>query len=127
MQLPKPLHIGLDFQTRDHFGRHSLAVFQLVISLLELWFPELTVGSLMKVPFTLTKNHNKLGHDCVCPSCPDDWIGYRRKCYYFSLEKRNWTSSQDFCSSQKATLLIFNDNKEKVRGTNSDKAGVKGK
>ncbi|XP_008103845.1 C-type lectin domain family 2 member B isoform X1 [Anolis carolinensis] len=59
------------------------------------------------------ENHNKLGHGCVCPSCPDDWIGYRRKCYYFSLEKRNWTSSQDFCSSQKAFLLIFNDNKEK--------------
>ncbi|XP_053157109.1 early activation antigen CD69-like isoform X2 [Hemicordylus capensis] len=38
------------------------------------------------------------------PSCPRHWIGYEGKCYYFSKEKRSWTSSQEFCASHNASL-----------------------
>ncbi|KAJ6616398.1 hypothetical protein lerEdw1_015095, partial [Lerista edwardsae] len=38
------------------------------------------------------------------PPCPRHWIGYEEKCYFFSREKRNWTSSQSFCSSFNASL-----------------------
>uniref|UniRef100_A0A8D0H916 C-type lectin domain-containing protein n=1 Tax=Sphenodon punctatus TaxID=8508 RepID=A0A8D0H916_SPHPU len=37
-------------------------------------------------------------------ACPDDWIGYQGKCYYFSEVEGNWTSSQSNCSSFGASL-----------------------
>ncbi|XP_062825612.1 C-type lectin domain family 2 member A [Anolis carolinensis] len=47
------------------------------------------------------------------PACPYDWIGYRGRCYFFSTETRNWTSSQNFCLSHGAHLLNFNPIEEK--------------
>uniref|UniRef100_A0ABM5FIM0 C-type lectin domain family 2 member D-like n=1 Tax=Pogona vitticeps TaxID=103695 RepID=A0ABM5FIM0_9SAUR len=38
------------------------------------------------------------------PPCPPRWIWYQGNCYYFSEEERNWSSSQDFCSSHHASL-----------------------
>ncbi|XP_027690160.2 C-type lectin domain family 2 member D [Chelonia mydas] len=38
------------------------------------------------------------------PSCPDGWVGYRRHCYFFSEDERNWTASQNYCSSHSASL-----------------------
>nr|XP_020634155.1 uncharacterized protein LOC110070780 isoform X2 [Pogona vitticeps] len=38
------------------------------------------------------------------PPCPPRWIWYQGNCYYFSKEERNWSSSQDFCSSHHASL-----------------------
>ncbi|XP_044285721.1 C-type lectin domain family 2 member D-like [Varanus komodoensis] len=43
--------------------------------------------------------------------CPPDWIGYQEKCYYYSKHEQNWTSSQDFCSSFRASLAVI-DNPE---------------
>uniref|UniRef100_A0A8D2KTN7 C-type lectin domain-containing protein n=1 Tax=Varanus komodoensis TaxID=61221 RepID=A0A8D2KTN7_VARKO len=48
------------------------------------------------------------------PACPDSWIGYQGKCYYFSEEKRNWTSSQNFCMSYNSSLLTISCKKEKA-------------
>ncbi|XP_019489023.1 PREDICTED: C-type lectin domain family 2 member H-like [Hipposideros armiger] len=42
-----------------------------------------------------------------CPvytACPERWIGFGRKCFYFSEDIRNWTYSQAFCVSLKADL-----------------------
>ncbi|XP_044839590.1 C-type lectin domain family 2 member D-like [Mauremys mutica] len=36
--------------------------------------------------------------------CPDGWIRIQGKCYYFSKANRNWTYSQNFCSSHAASL-----------------------
>ncbi|XP_044285726.1 C-type lectin domain family 2 member D-like isoform X2 [Varanus komodoensis] len=47
------------------------------------------------------------------PACPNKWIGYQGKCYYFSEEKRNWTSSQDFCLSHNASLMAVCASEEK--------------
>ncbi|XP_060094223.1 C-type lectin domain family 2 member D-like [Heteronotia binoei] len=48
-----------------------------------------------------------------CPlSCPPGWLHYEGICYYFSNEERNWTSSQDFCSSYNASLATI-ENEEK--------------
>ncbi|XP_007935413.1 C-type lectin domain family 2 member D-like [Orycteropus afer afer] len=40
-------------------------------------------------------------------TCPEYWIGFRGKCYYFSEETRNWTFSQTFCVSMESTLVQF--------------------
>ncbi|XP_075770302.1 C-type lectin domain family 2 member B-like [Pelodiscus sinensis] len=31
------------------------------------------------------------------PSCPDSWVGYQRKCYYFSETEGNWDFSRSQC------------------------------
>ncbi|KAM9119371.1 C-type lectin domain family 2 member B-like [Pangshura tecta] len=36
--------------------------------------------------------------------CPDSWIGYQGKCYYFSEAEKNWNNSQSNCSALGASL-----------------------
>ncbi|XP_070644881.1 C-type lectin domain family 2 member A [Bos indicus] len=36
--------------------------------------------------------------------CSEEWIGVRRKCFYFSDDTRNWTASKRFCNSQGSEL-----------------------
>ncbi|KAG8505194.1 C-type lectin domain family 2 member D11, partial [Galemys pyrenaicus] len=45
-------------------------------------------------------------------ACPEGWIGFRSKCFYFSDDTRNWTSSQQFCASEKANLVHIDSQKE---------------
>ncbi|XP_040593334.1 C-type lectin domain family 2 member E-like [Mesocricetus auratus] len=40
-------------------------------------------------------------------SCPRGWIGFGSKCFYFSEDMRNWTSSQTSCKAQGAQLAQF--------------------
>ncbi|NXP54396.1 KLRG1 protein, partial [Heliornis fulica] len=44
--------------------------------------------------------------------CPEQWIAYRGSCYLFSLEQKDWHSSQNFCKEQGAHLLVISDTKE---------------
>ncbi|XP_030399747.1 uncharacterized protein LOC115640843 isoform X2 [Gopherus evgoodei] len=48
------------------------------------------------------------------PCCPDGWIGYRGKCYYFSETDGNWTYSQSQCSALNASLAGIDSEQEKV-------------
>ncbi|XP_039373272.1 C-type lectin domain family 2 member D-like [Mauremys reevesii] len=41
------------------------------------------------------------------PWCPDGWVGYRGKCYYFSEAEENWNNSQSNCSSLGASLAVI--------------------
>ncbi|XP_067396971.1 E3 ubiquitin-protein ligase TRIM39-like [Emydura macquarii macquarii] len=56
---------------------------------------------------------------CVTPvdipgtCCPENWIGYQGKCYFFSEDEANWTWSQHFCSSHGASLAGLDTLKEK--------------
>ncbi|XP_075863969.1 C-type lectin domain family 2 member H-like [Microcebus murinus] len=43
----------------------------------------------------------------VCAACPESWIGFGSKCFYFSEDTRNWTFSQTFCASLEAHLAHF--------------------
>ncbi|XP_067424422.1 C-type lectin domain family 2 member D-like [Emydura macquarii macquarii] len=47
------------------------------------------------------------------PCCPEGWIGYRGKCYYFSETEGNWTYSQSQCSSLSASLAGIDSEQEK--------------
>ncbi|XP_067319451.1 C-type lectin domain family 2 member B-like [Anolis sagrei] len=44
--------------------------------------------------------------------CPNGWIGYQRKCYYFSEMEGNWTSSSTHCSSYNASLALIDSQEE---------------
>nr|XP_020037147.1 killer cell lectin-like receptor subfamily G member 1 [Castor canadensis] len=47
-----------------------------------------------------------------CPSCPDLWRRYGDHCYYFSVEKKDWNSSLEFCTTKDSHLLMLTDNQE---------------
>nr|XP_023968433.1 C-type lectin domain family 2 member D-like isoform X2 [Chrysemys picta bellii]XP_023968435.1 C-type lectin domain family 2 member D-like isoform X2 [Chrysemys picta bellii]XP_042702524.1 C-type lectin domain family 2 member D-like isoform X2 [Chrysemys picta bellii] len=50
-----------------------------------------------------------------CPAgaaCPDSWINYLGKCYYFSQAEGNWTNSQDNCSALGASLAVIGTQQE---------------
>ncbi|XP_038226476.1 C-type lectin domain family 2 member E-like isoform X1 [Dermochelys coriacea] len=44
--------------------------------------------------------------------CPDGWIGYRGKCYYFSVAEENWNNSQRRCSALGASLALIDSNQD---------------
>uniref|UniRef100_A0A8C0GT69 C-type lectin domain-containing protein n=2 Tax=Chelonoidis abingdonii TaxID=106734 RepID=A0A8C0GT69_CHEAB len=45
-------------------------------------------------------------------ACPDGWIGYLGKCYYFSQAEGNWTYSQSHCSALGASLAGIDTQQE---------------
>ncbi|CAM5158971.1 unnamed protein product [Eretmochelys imbricata] len=47
------------------------------------------------------------------PCCPDGWIGYQGKCYYFSETEGNWNNSQSHCSALNASLTGIDGDQEK--------------
>ncbi|KAM9119540.1 uncharacterized protein ACDP82_015924 isoform 2-T3 [Pangshura tecta] len=40
----------------------------------------------------------------VTAACPDRWVGYQGKCYYFSETEGNWNNSQSHCSALNTSL-----------------------
>uniref|UniRef100_A0A674K3H5 C-type lectin domain-containing protein n=1 Tax=Terrapene triunguis TaxID=2587831 RepID=A0A674K3H5_9SAUR len=51
--------------------------------------------------------------DSPAACCPEHWIGYHGKCYLFSEDEADWTSSQHSCSSHGASLAWLDTLKEK--------------
>ncbi|XP_065420190.1 E3 ubiquitin-protein ligase TRIM11-like isoform X2 [Chrysemys picta bellii] len=51
--------------------------------------------------------------DSPAACCPEKWIGYQGKCYLFSEDEANWTSSQHSCSSHGASLPWLDTLQEK--------------
>ncbi|XP_075769453.1 C-type lectin domain family 2 member D-like [Pelodiscus sinensis] len=49
------------------------------------------------------------------PACPDTWVGYQGKCFYFSEGEGNWTYSRSRCSALGASLAGIDNKQEMVR------------
>ncbi|XP_072810493.1 uncharacterized protein [Vicugna pacos] len=49
-----------------------------------------------------------------CVTCPEGWIEFGSKCFYFSEDSRNWTFSQMFCALLDAGLAQFETKEELV-------------
>ncbi|XP_074872919.1 C-type lectin domain family 2 member D-like [Carettochelys insculpta] len=47
-------------------------------------------------------------------SCPDGWVGYLGRCYYFSEAEGDWNNSQSSCSSLGASLAGIDNEQEKA-------------
>ncbi|KAM9266835.1 C-type lectin domain family 2 member B-like [Cariama cristata] len=39
--------------------------------------------------------------------CPDTWLGFQGKCYYFSKNDSSWTTGQERCEAMGASLAII--------------------
>ncbi|XP_016060592.1 PREDICTED: C-type lectin domain family 2 member L [Miniopterus natalensis] len=48
---------------------------------------------------------------CEAP-CPEDWLLYGRKCYYFSEEPRDWNTGRQYCHTHEAALAVIQSPKE---------------
>ncbi|XP_022350623.1 C-type lectin domain family 2 member D isoform X3 [Enhydra lutris kenyoni] len=48
---------------------------------------------------------HRMSSECLEAACPESWIGFQRKCFYFSDDFKNWTFSQRFCDSRGADLV----------------------
>lgn len=46
--------------------------------------------------------------------CPKDWVGFEGNCYFFSEDEGSWDSSQNSCSSLKASLAAIESEEEKA-------------
>ncbi|XP_008823717.1 killer cell lectin-like receptor subfamily G member 1 [Nannospalax galili] len=47
-----------------------------------------------------------------CLSCPNLWLRNGSNCYYFSVKKKNWNSSLEFCTDKDSDLLMLKDSQE---------------
>lgn len=61
------------------------------------------------------KLHKISSSECFEAACPESWIGFQRKCFYFSDDIKNWTFSQRFCDSYGADLVQIETLLELVR------------
>ncbi|MBN3296141.1 CLC2B protein, partial [Amia calva] len=46
--------------------------------------------------------------------CRKPWMPFHNRCYFFSAEEMNWTSSRDNCSSMQGHLVIIETAEEQV-------------
>ncbi|CAK6443685.1 unnamed protein product [Pipistrellus nathusii] len=44
-------------------------------------------------------------NESYCGPCPKNWLCYKKNCYYFFNESKNWFQSQASCMSQNSSLL----------------------
>uniref|UniRef100_A0A669Q659 C-type lectin domain-containing protein n=1 Tax=Phasianus colchicus TaxID=9054 RepID=A0A669Q659_PHACC len=47
--------------------------------------------------------------------CPNAWLGFQGKCYYFSNTESDWNSSRKHCQRLGASLATVDTEEEKVR------------
>uniref|UniRef100_A0A8C8VLG4 C-type lectin domain-containing protein n=1 Tax=Pelusios castaneus TaxID=367368 RepID=A0A8C8VLG4_9SAUR len=68
-----------------------------------------TAGVLLSyhVPVLFSVQGQKCPSAVLGPTCPDGWVGYRGKCYYFSEDRKDWASSQTRCSALNASLAVM--------------------
>ncbi|KAJ1121955.1 hypothetical protein NDU88_000462 [Pleurodeles waltl] len=53
--------------------------------------------------------HRELQLRASLVPCPKDWIWTNGACYFFSIEKKSWNKSNEFCASHDGTLAIILD------------------
>ncbi|CAM5098898.1 unnamed protein product [Natator depressus] len=63
-----------------------------------------------KLPHVSTPTQINAKRPSAC--CPDGWVGFRGKCYYFSDTEGIWDSSQSICSSLNASLAEIDTQKD---------------
>ncbi|XP_041124614.1 C-type lectin domain family 4 member E-like [Polyodon spathula] len=61
----------------------------------------------------------------VC--CPEKWVQFNGKCYYFSTDTMDWNSSRDNCTSMGGHLVIIESEAEQRFLLNAAKAQTAGK
>ncbi|XP_019569036.2 early activation antigen CD69 [Rhinolophus sinicus] len=106
--------------TSSHFATHREGSLQVpvpcavlnvvIITVLIMALIALSVGQ-YNCPVQYMSSVPSSGH---VSSCPDDWIGYKRKCYYISNLTRSWSLAHKSCLKHGATLALFDSEKDMI-------------
>ncbi|XP_044840416.1 C-type lectin domain family 2 member B-like isoform X3 [Mauremys mutica] len=67
---------------------------------------------LTEQPRVVTSKRHSSPLDLPGAACPDDWVGYRGKCYLFSKADGTWNEGQSNCSSLNASLAVIDTQKD---------------
>uniref|UniRef100_A0A3B5KT83 C-type lectin domain-containing protein n=1 Tax=Xiphophorus couchianus TaxID=32473 RepID=A0A3B5KT83_9TELE len=53
---------------------------------------------------------NPLPSNPKCQLCPDGWLRFQEKCYWFRNDTElNWEESRRFCQDRSADLVVINN------------------
>ncbi|XP_077311538.1 C-type lectin domain family 2 member B-like [Lithobates pipiens] len=50
----------------------------------------------------------------VCELCPLNWVPFSGKCYFFSEDRKDWSSSRENCQIRNADILCMEDSAEEI-------------
>ncbi|KAL0984711.1 hypothetical protein UPYG_G00145720 [Umbra pygmaea] len=76
----------------------------------------------------LLMDYAKMANNCSAPAkyidCPTGWIPLEEKCYFFSNDIKNWTSSKDICTAVGGQLAILH--RKEQNALEKSLAGISG-
>ncbi|XP_049649015.1 C-type lectin domain family 2 member B-like isoform X1 [Accipiter gentilis] len=87
-------------------SRSSQVFVPLCVVLVLLTFVLLV--ALTAFSFAVVRSGSRLPQPDFSHVCPDTWLGFQGKCYYFSEAESNWTTSQESCKALGASLALIN-------------------
>ncbi|XP_068520325.1 C-type lectin domain family 2 member B-like isoform X20 [Anas acuta] len=64
------------------------------------------------VALVVVQQQSRSSHPQFSHVCPDTWIGFQSKCYYFSENESNWTTSLENCKAMEASLTSIDSLEE---------------
>ncbi|XP_021239554.1 early activation antigen CD69-like, partial [Numida meleagris] len=67
------------------------------------------------VPVIVLQHLLRSSHPHFSYVCPDAWVSFQGKCYYFSDTESDWNSSREHCQRLGASLATIDTKKEMVR------------
>uniref|UniRef100_A0A8B9T322 C-type lectin domain-containing protein n=1 Tax=Anas platyrhynchos TaxID=8839 RepID=A0A8B9T322_ANAPL len=86
-----------------HRGRKLLALLCVVLSVFVL---------VLLVALIVVQQQSHSSHPQFSHVCPDTWIGFQSKCYYFSEDESNWKTSLENCKAMEASLTSIDSQEE---------------
>ncbi|EOA95576.1 C-type lectin domain family 2 member D2, partial [Anas platyrhynchos] len=70
----------------------------------------LVLALVVALVVVLLQSHSS--HPQFSDVCPDKWIGFQSKCYYFSEDESNWKTSLENCKAMEASLTSIDSQEE---------------
>ncbi|EPQ06940.1 Low affinity immunoglobulin epsilon Fc receptor [Myotis brandtii] len=60
----------------------------------------------------------------LCNTCPEKWVGFQRKCYYFGEGAKRWIQARNTCRGLRGRLVSIHSQEEQdFLATHSNKKG----
>ncbi|XP_069610190.1 C-type lectin domain family 2 member B-like [Ranitomeya imitator] len=105
-ECPKPEDLVLKF-----YGSKKKTTMVLLTALISVFIAVVPICVLVAVGTVGDRGKCQTPNPKTIPvsrdPCEDDWIWYKRKCYYFSTNISEWEKSQSFCAARNASLAII--------------------
>ncbi|XP_039608883.1 low affinity immunoglobulin epsilon Fc receptor-like [Polypterus senegalus] len=107
----------------DHFKKELLSMseendyLQGNLSEIQYQYKEMSknLNEMTKINAILNRfcpGSNTLTQGKRCTVCPEGWLLFNLKCYFFSADTMNWSSSRDMCNSFGGRLVIIRSKEE---------------